>query len=145
MPRIKKTTRKYPVIHDTKHVLLIKQIDKFFAETDISQPIESNYNMPKQAYEVRTNKTKEGEVLNTVQIDFKEPDICNKLIAEGILLSGHFHCPLKYERSETIQVTRCYNCQMFGPIEKKTCPKECQFWKLQSNPWNQRLHPNRQP
>ena len=81
---------------------------------------ESDYSTPKQDFEIRRFKAKEGKELNTVRINFREKDNCNKLIAEGTLPSKYFFRPEEYEHSEFTQVTRCYNCQRFELLAR-TC------------------------
>ena len=71
-----RTAAIYPVTHDTKHSLLIEEIDKSIPGTDIRQTSESSYSLSKQPFEVRRFKTKEPKELNTVKIDFREPDKC---------------------------------------------------------------------
>lgn len=115
-----KTSARHPATQSTKHCLLIKEIDKSFSETDITGELESSYNIPKQDFEVRRFKTKEGKELNTVKIDFREAGVRDKLLTDGIFLSKHFYRPQIYEHSEYIRATRCYNCQKFGHIAK-TC------------------------
>ena len=57
-----KTAARDPVIHGTKHSLLIKQNILSFVETDGSQELESSYSIPKNDSEVRRFKTKEGMI-----------------------------------------------------------------------------------
>ena len=70
----------HPATQNTKHCLLIEEIDESFSETDITGELESSYNIPKQDFEVRRFKTKEDKELKTVEIDFREAGVkpCNQ-------------------------------------------------------------------
>ena len=88
-----KTSARHPATQNTKHCLFIKEIDRSFSETDITGELESSYNIPKQDFEVRRFRTKEGEELNAVKIDFREAGVRDKLLTDGTFLSKHFYRP----------------------------------------------------
>ena len=117
------TSARQTATQNTKHCLLVKEIDKSFSDTDITAELESSYNIPKQDLEVRRFKTKEGKELNTVKIDSREAGVRDKLLTDGIFFSKHFYRPQIYEHSEFIRATRCYNSKILAYCQN--LPTQC--------------------
>jgi len=94
---------------------LIKHIPPNFPENIVLNNIKNNYN---SVINIK-RFIKNGNILNTIKIDFSNNDECLDFINNGFIIGNQFFPCEKFVLLKT--PIRCYNCSQFGHIDK-TCP-----------------------